>query len=165
LDSLRACIRDWLLPASQQATIPNAPGNAKVAAYRPVVGRSSVKFHRTFMTGGDWRSRHASKGTRTLSIAVTAMTQFRRFSGTKDVLGWSPAGAPHDGGTPFASRLAAIGRWIGDCAATLAEYYEATTVYEQLSRLSDAELRRRGLSRADLARDALAILDRTMRRD
>jgi len=52
LDNLRACIRDLLLPASQHATILNAPGNAKVAAYRPVVGRSSVKFHRTFMTRG-----------------------------------------------------------------------------------------------------------------
>ncbi len=36
---------------------------------------------------------------------------------------------------------------------TVADYYAAAAIYEQLSRLSDAELKRRGLSRATLARD------------
>ena len=45
--------------------------------------------------------------------------------------------------------------WMGGRAAAwiaaAADYYAAATVYEQLSRLSDAELRKRGLSRAELA--------------
>src|SRR5262249_46243436 len=40
-------------------------------------------------------------------------------------------------------------RWIKTAAA----YYEAAAALEQLSRLSDAELGRRGLTRATLARD------------
>jgi hypothetical protein len=38
-------------------------------------------------------------------------------------------------------------------AITCAEYYAAATMYEQLSRLSDPELERRGFTRATLARD------------
>jgi hypothetical protein len=38
----------------------------------------------------------------------------------------------------------------------MADYYAAATMYEELYRLSDAELHRRGLSRIDLARDILA---------
>jgi hypothetical protein len=40
--------------------------------------------------------------------------------------------------------------WVETCA----DYYAAAAVYEQLSGLSDAELARRGLSRATLAHDA-----------
>lgn len=39
--------------------------------------------------------------------------------------------------------------WIHTCA----DYWAAANTYEQLSRLSDAELRSRGLSRMNLARD------------
>ena len=39
--------------------------------------------------------------------------------------------------------------WIHTCA----DYWAAAATYEQLSRLSDADLHRRGLSRTDLARD------------
>jgi hypothetical protein len=50
--------------------------------------------------------------------------------------------------------------WIETCA----DYYEAAARYDQLSRLSDAELHRRGLSRASLARQVCAanapLLDR-----
>jgi hypothetical protein len=35
----------------------------------------------------------------------------------------------------------------------MADHYAAAAMYEQLSRLSDAELQRRGLSRSTLARD------------
>ena len=48
-----------------------------------------------------------------------------------------------------------IARWI----TTAADYYSAAAVYEQLSQLSDAELQRRGLSRATLARDACEACD------
>jgi hypothetical protein len=42
-----------------------------------------------------------------------------------------------------------VSTWVETCV----EYYEAAAMYEDLSRLSDAELRRRGLSRDTLARD------------
>jgi hypothetical protein len=44
---------------------------------------------------------------------------------------------------------ATVAVWI----EAAADYYAAAALYEHLSRLSDAELRRRGLSRAGLARD------------
>jgi hypothetical protein len=52
------------------------------------------------------------------------------------------------------SHLAA---WVGTCA----DYYRAAALYDDLSRLSDAELRRRGLSRSTLARDLSQGCDRT----
>jgi hypothetical protein len=51
------------------------------------------------------------------------------------------------------SRLSA---WFGTCA----DYYEAAAAYEELARLSNAELARRGLSRDTLARDVCAAHER-----
>lgn len=51
-------------------------------------------------------------------------------------------------------RTAAVG-WI----RTAANYYAAAALYEQLSGLSDSELKRRGLSRANLAHDVVAACD------
>lgn len=51
-------------------------------------------------------------------------------------------------------RTAAVG-WI----RTAANYYAAAALYEQLSGLSDSELNRRGLSRANLAHDVVAACD------
>jgi hypothetical protein len=42
----------------------------------------------------------------------------------------------------------------------MADYYAAASKYEQLSVLSDAELHRRRLSRANLAREVLAAGNR-----
>jgi hypothetical protein len=53
-----------------------------------------------------------------------------------------------------------LGRRIGTWVDTCADYYAAAAMYEQLSRLSDAELARRGLSRATLAHDVRATCDR-----
>jgi hypothetical protein len=47
--------------------------------------------------------------------------------------------------------------WVNACA----DYYAAASMYEQLSKLSNAELRRRGLSRDTLARDVCQSCDRT----
>src|SRR5262245_32864844 len=49
--------------------------------------------------------------------------------------------------------------WLDSCA----DYYAATAMYEQLSALSDAELMRRGLSRAALAHDVRTACDRNSR--
>lgn len=57
------------------------------------------------------------------------------------------------------SRLRAMGIrlvvWVKACG----DYYAAAALYEKLSALSDAELTRRGLSRATLARDVCAAYD------
>lgn len=74
----------------------------------------------------------------------------------------SPAGTARRNGSPlrlfdFSSSLGMrIARWI----TTAADYYTAAAVYEQLSGLSDAELQRRGLSRATLAWDISQACDR-----
>ena len=46
--------------------------------------------------------------------------------------------------------------WLRTCA----DYYDAAMTYEDLSRLSNAELERRGLSRDTLARDVCAPCER-----
>ena len=60
------------------------------------------------------------------------------------------------GGLRLAARLSSIAKRIGDYIETMADYYAAAAMYEQLNRLSDAELHRRGLSRDTLARDVRA---------
>ncbi len=60
-------------------------------------------------------------------------------------------------------RFSSARRRIADWLATAADYYTAATVYEQLSRLSDAELHRRGLSRTTLAADVCHAGDRANR--
>ena len=47
------------------------------------------------------------------------------------------------------SLCAAVATWLKDCA----DNYAAATAYENLSRLSDTELKHRGLSRDVLSRD------------
>jgi len=59
-------------------------------------------------------------------------------------------------GEPTASPSGRIATWAEVCA----DYYAAAAMYEQLSVLSDAELTRRGLSRATLARDTCVACDR-----
>jgi len=53
-----------------------------------------------------------------------------------------------------------VGRRIVTWVDTCADGYAAAAMHEQLAALSDAELARRGLSRASLARDVLAACDR-----
>ena len=67
---------------------------------------------------------------------------------------------------PSASQLlrsvfGSLAQRIADWITTAADYYEAAAMYEQLSRLSDAELTRRGLSRATLGWDVSQACDRT----
>jgi hypothetical protein len=58
------------------------------------------------------------------------------------------------------NKISSIGQWIATWAETCADYYAAAAMYEQPSVLSDAELTRRGLSRATLAHDVRAACDR-----
>jgi len=61
----------------------------------------------------------------------------------------------------FGARLGALrshlAAWVGTCV----DYYRAAALYDDLSRLSNAELGRRGLSRATLAWDLSRGCDRT----
>src|SRR5262245_19170166 len=56
--------------------------------------------------------------------------------------------------------ITCVGPRIVAWAETCADYYAAAAMYEQMSALSDAELMRRGLSRATLAPDVLAACAR-----
>jgi len=53
-------------------------------------------------------------------------------------------------------RFAKMAAWLATCT----NYHAAAGMYEELSRLSDAELKRRGLSRDTLARDVCESSDR-----
>jgi hypothetical protein len=50
--------------------------------------------------------------------------------------------------------------WVNSCA----DYYAAAAMYDQLSKLSNSELHKRGLSRDTLARDLCQSCDRTANR-
>jgi hypothetical protein len=80
------------------------------------------------------------------------------------------AGAALSGGesaAPLTNRvgsygwMSAIGLWVAAGAKNCAGYWAAAALYDRLSGLSDAELARRGLSRATLARDVRDTCDRS----
>src|SRR5262245_61661546 len=73
---------------------------------------------------------------------------------------FSTAFAPSKPAESFASWIKSVGGRIATWVDTCADHYAAATMYEQLSALSDAELMRRDLSRATLARHVLAACDR-----
>jgi hypothetical protein len=74
----------------------------------------------------------------------------------KTIVAASPKSSAY---TALAGRISSMGRSVADCIKVMADHYAAAVRYEQLSRLSSAELQRRGLSRATLARDVLAACD------
>jgi hypothetical protein len=68
--------------------------------------------------------------------------------------------ATSDAAATTSSWISSLGLRLMTWADTCADYYAAAAMYEQLSRLSDSELARRGLARATLARDVRAACDR-----
>ena len=60
---------------------------------------------------------------------------------------------------PFRRRAAGIARWVRACT----DYYAASALHEQLNRLSDAELHRRGLNRTTLARNIFDSVEHNRR--
>ena len=58
------------------------------------------------------------------------------------------------------SWLRSLGTWLTTTIKACADYYAAASAYEDLSRLSDAELKRRGMSRDTIARDVTDGFDR-----
>ena len=76
---------------------------------------------------------------------------------------FSTAFVPSKPAGSFAGWITSIGRRISTWVDTCADYHAAAVMYEQLSALSDAELSRRGLSRATLAGEVCAACDRELR--
>ena len=72
-----------------------------------------------------------------------------------------PAWAARANGSPprLLGTLSSLGGRIVGRLRVAANYYAAAAAYEQLSKLSNAELRRRSLSRATLARDVCQAYD------
>jgi hypothetical protein len=60
----------------------------------------------------------------------------------------------------LSSLRSGAGHWCSQWFGTCADYYAAAALYEDLARLSDDELKRRGLDRATLARDICSICER-----
>jgi hypothetical protein len=84
------------------------------------------------------------------------MAYLSQFSSAENVLEIAPVASSGTGGWGLKARISSMAKWVGDYIKTMAEYYAAATMYEQLSKLSDAELQRRGLSRHTLMRDVVA---------
>jgi len=61
-------------------------------------------------------------------------------------------------------RLKVLGAYLTTWCETCTDYGKAAALYEQLSTLSDAELHRRGFSRATLGREVCAACDRSEKR-
>jgi hypothetical protein len=87
------------------------------------------------------------------------MAYLSQFPSAESILDANPVVPRSAGRLPLPARISSIAKWIGDYVEAAAAYYAAAAIYEQLSRLSDAELHRRGLSRAGLAREVSATLD------
>ena len=64
-------------------------------------------------------------------------------------------------GQPRHDHLSALATRLVTWCETCVDYYQAAVFYQELSALSDAELQRRGLSRATLGRDVCAACDRS----
>ena len=90
------------------------------------------------------------------------MTYISRFAGADNMLDVAPV-ARSARWARLASRASSITTWVRDYVEEMANLYAAVTMYEQLQRLSDTELRHRGLTRENLARDVLASHSRTGR--
>jgi hypothetical protein len=77
----------------------------------------------------------------------------RRLAGDGEPLATLPAS--------LTTRLGALGKRLTAWIETCASYYASAALYEELARLSDAELNRRGLTRATLAWDIAQACDRS----
>ena len=79
------------------------------------------------------------------------MTTYARFSASRPVV----IGRASVRYGLYRRLRARASAWLNTCA----DYSDAAARYEELSRLSDAELARRGLDRPNLARDILRACD------
>jgi hypothetical protein len=86
------------------------------------------------------------------------MTYLPRFADASEALQYPLPEAAVRGtsGSRVAGRLSSVWRSIRGIIDSMADHYVASAMYEALSRLSDEELHRRGLSRVNLACDIRA---------
>jgi hypothetical protein len=84
------------------------------------------------------------------------MAYLSQFPSAGKMLEAVPLASSSTGGLELKARISSMAKWVGDYIETMADYYAAATMYEQLSKLSDSELQRRGLSRHTLMRDVVA---------
>src|SRR5262245_35658705 len=111
---------------------------------------------------GEIHSLRATTGITTINRMLIARnrTTRRRISSmtTRDQIFPTEALAEGEPTRTLSNWIRRIGRQIATWVDTCADYYAAAALYEQLSALSDTELSRRGLSRANLARDVLRCM-------
>jgi hypothetical protein len=69
--------------------------------------------------------------------------------------------APTETAASLSSSIKSLARFFMTWANSCADYYAAASMYEQLSKLSNAEPHRRGLSPDTLAREVFQSCDRT----
>lgn len=69
--------------------------------------------------------------------------------------------SPGKAAASLSSSIKSFARFFITRGNACSNYYAAAAMYEQLSKLSNAELHRRGLSRDTLARDVCRSCDRT----
>jgi hypothetical protein len=86
---------------------------------------------------------------RQLIVTRTANQMRNAMGSRKSTLAPQPRRASEPATQSFALFLAWVDTWFTTCRA----YYRAAIAYEELYRLSDAELRHRGTTRRTLARD------------
>src|SRR6185503_4957573 len=87
---------------------------------------------------------------RTLEPAIRTKETVMTAQATLPLTTDEPLGIPRPS---LGARLDALKSHLAAWAETCADYSQATAHYDRLSGLCDAELQRRGLSRATLARD------------
>jgi hypothetical protein len=97
---------------------------------------------------------HSVAAVAEISKEVAMLSRSDQIFSTAKFAAGEPAGS-------LAGRIKSIGGRIATWVDTCADYYAAAAIYEQLSALSDAELMRRGLSRATLAQNVRATCDRS----
>src|SRR5262245_63369724 len=85
-------------------------------------------------------------------MGSTAMTQYQHVTPAATTPLWLNS---------LGARIMVWATTCADCYAAARDYYAAAAMYEQLSTLCDAELARRGFSRATLARDVCELCDRS----
>ncbi len=73
--------------------------------------------------------------------------------------------SPSKTAASLSSSIKSLARFFMTWTSSCADYYAAAAMYEKLSKLSNAELHRRGLSRDTLARDVCQSCDRTALRE
>jgi hypothetical protein len=96
---------------------------------------------------------------------MNTMAYLSQLPSTENMLDAAPVASRSVSRLPLGARLSSIAKWIRDYIEMTADCYAAAAIYEHLSRLSDAELHRRGLSRSNLARDVHAAQNLAPRLD